>query len=189
MAQGDVGIYASQISGHLWAPNGAMDALATITVPSGGVASIEFAGIPQGYKELKIHSLSRGATSDDSVMRLNGDTSSNYRWHILEGNGSSAYASNNGGAATNLFYFARTPNGSTAGANIFNASITSIVDYANNSKNKTIRTFGGTDYNGSGTVSEWSALYMSTNPITSITIQVQSGNMAQHSTFSLYGVK
>ena len=189
MAQGDVGIYASQISGHLWAPNGAYDALATVTVPSGGVASIEFTGIPQGYKHLEIRGISRGATSDDSVMRLNGDTGANYRWHYLEGNGSSAYASNSGGSPSTGFYFVRTPNGSSDISNNFAPSITTITDYSSTTKYKTVKTLGGRDSNGSGVVGLWSALYMSTNPITSVTIIVQAGNMAQYSQFALYGVK
>lgn len=186
------GVIASGISGHLtppWSPEGAYDALATVSVGSGGVATVEFIGIPNNYKHLEIRSISRGATSDDSTMRLNGDTNTSYRWHSLEGNGSIVYGTNNGASAANTFYFARTPNGSTAGANIFNASIVTILDYASTTKNKTIKTLGGTDYNGSGTITLWSALYLNTNPITSISIQVQSGNMAQYSQFALYGVK
>jgi hypothetical protein len=46
------GVIASGISGHLtppWSPEGAHDALATVTL-SASAASITFAGIPSGYK-------------------------------------------------------------------------------------------------------------------------------------------
>ena len=36
-----LGIWASQISGKLWAPAGAYDALATVTVPAGGASRSE----------------------------------------------------------------------------------------------------------------------------------------------------
>ena len=41
-----LGIMASQISGHLWQPEGAYDSLATVTVGATSVATIEIAGIP-----------------------------------------------------------------------------------------------------------------------------------------------
>jgi hypothetical protein len=37
-----LGIIASQMSGHLFAPSGAYDSIATTTVGSGGAASITF---------------------------------------------------------------------------------------------------------------------------------------------------
>ena len=68
MTQNNVGIYASQISGHLYGgPYGAYDSLATVTVPSGGVASVTFAGIPSGYQHLHIGG---GARTDRGYSTL-----------------------------------------------------------------------------------------------------------------------
>jgi len=53
-----LGIYASQITGHLnpFTPTGSYDALASYTVPSGGASTITFAGIPTGgqYTHLQL---------------------------------------------------------------------------------------------------------------------------------------
>ena len=80
-------------------PQGAYDALATVTVPSGGVASIEFAGIPTGYKHLQLRLLTRtnrADTNDFMTIRFNGDSGSNYAYHSLYGNGASAGANDTG---------------------------------------------------------------------------------------------
>lgn len=182
-------VVSGLLAGGASADLGQYESIQSYTVGSGGQAYIEFTSIPQTYKHLEIRGISRGATSDDAVMTFNGDTSSSYRWHILEGNGSSAYASNSGGSASSLFYFARTPNGSTAGANIFNATVLTILDYSSTSKNKVFRALGGTDYNGSGTVTQWSGLFAKTDAVTSIKIAIQSGNLAEFSSFALYGIK
>jgi hypothetical protein len=42
-----LGIMASQISGHLWEPQGAYDALSTVTL-SANASSVSFTGIPSG---------------------------------------------------------------------------------------------------------------------------------------------
>lgn len=193
MAQNDVGIYASQISGHLWAPQGAMDALATVTVPSGGVASIDFTGIPQGYKHLQIRGITKlaGATSDDNILaRFNNDsTSGNYASHYLFGNGNSGSSAQAGAATTTQTsaLVARTT-GNSSGASIFGAAVIDILDYSASNKNKVTRSLSGHDYNGSGMIWFQSSLWMSTSPITSISL-FSNSNLAQYSQFALYGVK
>ena len=181
-----LGIIASQISGHLWAPEGAYDSLATVTL-SAATASITFAGIPTGYKHLQIRGIAKSAGSGtNGDMTINGDTGNNYAWHELGGNGAVAYTSASASRANiaNVFDLNASTN-----TNIFGASIIDILDYANTSKNKTVRTIGGTDLNGSGGVALWSGLWMNTAAITSITITGRSANIAQYSSFALYGVK
>ena len=188
--QNNVGIYASQISGHLWAPNGAMDALATVTVPSGGAASVEFAGIPQGYKHLQIRSSARDNAGAGTVtyfkVNFNLDTGSNYAYHRLFGDGSSATADAGSSIAQTYANFALANSSTTQ---IMGASILDILDYNSVSKYKTIRTLGGADQNGSGRVGISSGLWMNTSAITSIKLVADNGTFGQYSTFALYGVK
>lgn len=191
MSQNNVGIYASQISGHLWAPNGAYDALATVTVPSGGVASVTFAGIPTGYKHLKICYITRLATgggSADSFIyaQFNNDTGSNYSWHYILGDGSSSAASS--ASTQTQFAFGAAPQ-SGVGSNIFGSGVADILDYSSVSKNKTVRILSGDDRNGSGTVILNSGLWMnSSTAISSINISSAS-SFAEYSQFALYGIK
>jgi len=65
------------------------------------------------------------------------------------------------------------------------------LDYANTNKNKTIRTLGGQDANGSGEVVFISGLWMnSSTAVNAITLVLPGGgNFAQYSSFALYGVK
>jgi len=70
------GVLASQISGHLntFTLTGAMDALATVTVPSGGVSSITFSALPQtGYSHLQLRSfILSSSTASSGTLLLNG---------------------------------------------------------------------------------------------------------------------
>ena len=185
MAQGDIGIYASQISGHLWAPNGAMDALATVTVPSGGAASVTFAGIPQGYKHLQIRGTWLGdLPSLNLSLRFNSDSGSNYSWHQLDG-----YS----GSMPNPRALSATSQTSIAAISWYSSTYPSsfvcdILDYASTSKNKTIKSLYGTSTNGGNEMAAFaSGSWMnSTAPVNSITLAT---SIAQGSTFSLYGVK
>ena len=185
-----LGIWASQISGRLWEPQGAYDALSTVTVPSGGVASITFAGIPNTYKHLQIRCSVRmaatGTNNDNILMVVNSDTGSNYNAHYLYGDGATALASGVGtGSAT---YVGRAPFSNTT-ANTFSGTVLDILDYANTNKNKTFRSISGSDLNGSGDVFLWSGLWMSTNAINTVLLRPSANNFAQYSTFALYGVK
>jgi hypothetical protein len=170
-------------------PEGAYDSLATVTVPSGGVASIEFAGIPTGYKHLQVRGIARGTTADTSVLlriQLNSDTGSNYARHNITGDGSSASATNDAsqtvGGVGNI-------SAANATASIFGTVVCDILDYANTNKYKTIRSLAGNDRNGSGVVGLFSSLWMNTNAISTIKLFPAAANFAEYSTFALYGIK
>ena len=192
MAQGDVGIYASQISGHLWAPNGAYDALATVTVPSGGVASVTFAGIPQGYKHLQIRGIARCETSTDRNLRMyiNGDTTNgNYKQHWLYANGNNSVYSENNSVAPQIGYLPMSSDTS----NIFGAIVADVLDYASTTKTKVVRALFGWDGNGStsGIIALGSGFQTSsTAAVTSLSIAMSNGSdLNEFSQFALYGVK
>jgi hypothetical protein len=183
-----LGIMASQISGKLWSPDGAYDSLSTVTVPSGGVASITFAGIPTGYKHLQLRFTTRSSASggsDNISFQFNNDTAGNYSWHYIYASGS-IVAAGSGASATNIF--AMQTSGTTALANAFGVAVVDILDYSNTSKNKTVRSLNGYDLNGSGYVFYQSGLWMSTSAINSIKINPGTG-FSQYSQVSLYGVR
>jgi hypothetical protein len=172
-----VGIFASQISGHLFTLQGSYYALASVTVPSGGVSSVTFAGIPTGYSHLQIRCLSLFGSGTNIHLQFNGDTGANYGYHQLYGTGSSAAAASNQGMTYLPFMY----QGGTGG------TIMDILDYTNTNKNRVTRTLDGYDANGSGSIALWSGLWLSTAAINSITIF--GGTFNQYSSFALYGVK
>lgn len=165
-----------------WSPANAYDALAVVTVPSGGVTSITFAGIPSTYKHLQIRAIAKASGSNfNPKMQFNGDTGSNYSWHYLYGDGSSVIS---GAGATQAFIYNSII---STNASMYNAFVIDILDYANTSKFKTTRELSGEDRNGSGEIALWSGNWRSTSAITSVTFS--NGTFDQYSQFALYGVK
>lgn len=173
-----------------WEPQGAYDALATVTVPSGGAASINFVGIPTGYKHLQIRMMARcGSTASGGNyinMRFNADSGSNYTYHALQGDGSSATAT--GLASQNAIYLQRIANNNDA-SNIQGVLVTDILDYQNTNKYKTIRNLGAYDANGSGRIYFSSSVWMNSGTVTSFELTPEASTFNQYSQFALYGVK
>jgi hypothetical protein len=175
-----LGIMASAISGNL----SSYESISTVTVGSGGQATITFSSIPATYKHLQIRYINTTTTVNQNLtFRFNGDTGSNYAWHRLLGDGSSAIA--DGVSTTTGMNIGRSGGNSTS----FAAGVFDVLDYSNTSKNKTARTLYGTDQNGSGLIFLASGLWQNTAAITSITITSGAGDFAQYSQFALYGIK
>lgn len=166
------------------------ESIQTVSVGSGGQSTISFTVIPATYKHLQIRWLARdnfASDASDAIIRFNSDSGSNYTWHQLVGDGSTAaaYAS-----TSQTSMRAGIVAGSTAGANVFAATVLDLLDYANTSKNKTARNLAGYDKNGAGQVALSSGSWMSTSAITQIDISPRVGtSFSQYSSFALYGIK
>lgn len=171
-------------------PIGDYESIATQIVGSGGASSITFSSIPSTYKHLQVRGLGRSSVSGTSTnlfYKLNNDsTTSNYTYHILRGDGSTASAA--GGTSLNLIGNDVIV-GDFGTSNTFGAVVWDILDYANTSKNKTSRLLGGNDRNGSGFIAFDSSLWLSTSAITQIELYPQNGSFKQYSHFALYGIK
>ena len=183
------------INPFLEAAGGDFESIATVTVGSGGAAEIEFTSIPSTYQHLQIRGIARhgtAASTTDVLLRLNGDTGSNYAFHRLFGDGSSAgadgYASQSSGGSVLGIVPA-----SGALASAFGVFVIDILDYANTSKNTTLRWFHGLELNANNTtgrVGMSSNLWANTNAVTSIKLYPGSAySFVQHSTAALYGIK
>jgi hypothetical protein len=165
--------------------------IASTTAGAGGTSTITFSSIPTTYTHLQLRISCRSTTAAGlswSRLRMNSDsTNANYKGHQLYGEGSSA-ASTNFGSESGIAAFLTV--GSTGTANVFNAAIIDILDYSNTNKYKTIKVLQGNDTNGAGYIIFHSGVWMSTSSINSLTfLDVNSGNYAQGSIFSLYGMK
>jgi hypothetical protein len=161
--------------------------LATITVPSGGVASLAFAGIPSGYRHLQVRYFARNSAGSVRLrMQMNDNIGNNYSTHLLVGDGTGTPASFAGASQVQISAGAVM----NATASIFSTAIVDVLDYATTSKNKTVRILSGVDYNGaSGEIAFTSGSLLSTSAITSLKFYFDSGNLDQHTQFALYGVK
>lgn len=171
-----------------WEPQGAYDALATVTLSS-TASTVTFASIPTGYKHLQVRAITRAtqaAGGTDIRTTFNADSGANYSWHHLYGNGSAA--SSSAGSGATYIRNVNTVDGSYT--NIFQASIYDILDYASTSKAKTVRALSGFDANGDGNIKLLSgAWYNSSIAISSITFEAPGTTFAVNTQFALYGVK
>ena len=155
-----IGIYASQISGHLAPPN-SYYSIATVPLQTSSVGT--FTNIPQTYTHLQVRVMTHdsGATSPiDIALRVGSstsavDTGNNYAYHRLYGNGTGAYSDN--GTTTSFISCAFCP-GSGISSSIMGVAVIDILDYANTNKYKTVRALGGYDANGSGNANFHSGL-------------------------------
>jgi hypothetical protein len=171
---------------------GDYESIATVN-GNGSASTLSFTAIAGTYKHLQIRGIARNGratTVDTAYFTINSDTGSNYAYHYMQGNGSSALA---GGE------FSKLPNntsafvapGSSASANMFSAVVVDLLDYSSTNKTKTIRTLSGTDQNGSGNVWLDSVLWNNaSNAITQIDITTGTGSAwSTYTTFALYGIK
>lgn len=187
-----LGIYASQISGHLFTPGNSYESIQTYTVGSGGSSTITFSSIPSTYKHLQLRCLVKTDRTSSNLsstpITFNGDTANNYAVHNIEGNGTAASAS--AGTSQPAIDVGRV-SGNLSSTNVFGVEIIDILDYANTNKYKTVRMLNGFDNNGSGVIAFNSGLWQSTSAITSITFGTPYSATVymQYSSFALYGIR
>jgi hypothetical protein len=151
-------------------------------------ASVTFSGLgtyASVYKHLQVRATLRDAGANTSWgFRFNGDTTSSYARHDLNGNGSSV-ASGAGTSETGGFLGGGANSGTTA--NAFTGLVIDILDPYSTTKNKTLRTLNGT---AGSNITLVSSLWIKTDSATSLQIYSRFGtNIAANSRFSLYGIK
>jgi hypothetical protein len=173
---------------------GSYDALATYTVPSGGVNTITFSGLPTGgqYSHLQIRGIvknNRTAAGTSNInINFNNDSTTTYSAHILFGNGANPLVNASSSQTTMTSAFGI---GTASGyGSIFTPMVIDILDYASITKNKTMRVLFGTSSNNDQLdVGLGSGLYYKTDAINSISITSPSTPLQQFSQFSVYGIR
>lgn len=161
---------------------------------TGSGSSILFSSIPQTYKHLQLRIIARDAytggtaTSTTGTMIFNGDGTSLYSRHQMQGDGTNTQSTGNStGTSMQPYMVSYGPSTS-----VYGVTIIDIHDYTNTAKFKTVRSFMGSDGNvadGNWTVRLGSSNYRSTNAITSIEFATLISGFATGSVFSLYGIK
>ena len=163
------------------------ESIATAT-GTGSSGTITFNSIPNTYQHLQIR-LRAFASSENPAMymRLNSDSGTNYSWHYLYGDGTSAGSQGNFNDTEIQF----ADWGVMSNATYPTVAIIDLINYASTSKYKTIRTFVGTDKNNTAAqgIELDSGLWRSTSAVSSISLTVSGANFTSSSTFALYGIK
>lgn len=171
---------------------GAFESIASAT-GTGSANTITFSSIPSTYQHLQIRAITKntntvGTGAYSTYLTANGVGGTSYTAHRLFGDGATVGASASTSAAYTDTYGGVASNHSSR-TDMVGALIIDIHDYASTTKNKTFRFFAGYDYNGGGTIELTSGLFISTNAITSLTLQVSASNWSTKSVFALYGIK
>ena len=153
--------------------------IASVTVGSGGSASMTFSSIPSTYTDLCVKLSVSAATSNGFEMTING-SSANFTYRLLEGDGAAA-ASYNGSTGRIAYAF--------SSATIFSNVEVYISNYAG-STNKSFSTDGVSEQNATTAYADLSAsLWSQTTAINALGFNFSAGNVREYSTATLYGIK
>lgn len=160
-------------------------AIATVTVGSGGAANIEFTSIPATYTDLQVLLAGRSTSAfvaDDLFIQFN-SSSSNFSYRTIYSTGSGTPTSGNG-TTNNLGVI----NGANSTASVFSNSSIYITNYA--SSNSKAISFENTIENNAtrGDLIMVASLWANSAAITSIKL-LTGANFAQYSTATIYGIK
>lgn len=157
------------------------EAIATQTLGS-AAASVTFSSIPSTYTDLVFVVNPMGASASQyQRFYVNGDTGSNYSRLGLAGTGTGVYSYYN--ASMSVFAYAGQSTLSTTPSNV---AILHLMNYSNTTTNKTFLARLGNAVDG---VETTVGLWRSTAAINSVVFNLNTGNYAVGSTFSLYGIK
>ena len=156
--------------------------IASVTVGSGGAATIDFTAIPATYTDLKIVLSGRtNNTSPNILFSINGSTST-FSSLAIYGDGAAA-ASTNG--VPRIVSYASL---STDTANTFGNTEVYIPNYTS-STNKIYGADSGSENNATTAYfGIFSGYWATTSAITSLTFTPSTGNFVQNSTAVLYGI-
>lgn len=164
--------------------------ISTVTVGNGGAASIAFNNIPQTYTDLKVVFSVRGTrvnASDGMNLQFNGDTANNYSTRRIYGIGSGTPSSDSLTPYARIFL--NDIPASTATASTFCNSEFYVPNYlSSNQKSVSADTAFENNTTTAGLVL-LAGLWTGTAAISSITLYADSGNIAQYSTATLYGIR
>jgi hypothetical protein len=160
------------------------EAIATVTVGSGGAADITFSSIPATYTDLIVKLSGRSTTSDaDMYIAFNSNTS-NYSRRVLRGNGSAASSTSGSDR------YVGTIDSSGETASTFGNWEIYVPNYAG-SNNKSYSIDSVEENNATQAFQYFIAgLWSNTSAITSLKLEfIAAGTFAQYSTATLYGIK
>ena len=170
------------------ASNPAMDLIQT-TVLSSPTSSVTFSGLgayAADYKHLQIR-MSTGnvyVTTLETQLRFNGDSNNNYSYHkmVSYGDGSVYSGAYNN---QNKIVVNAMPNTTSQLA----IAVVDILDFSNTSKNTTLRTFYGQQFNSNREVNLGSGAWYNTAAVTSVTLLNTGYSFVTGSRFSIYGIR
>jgi len=161
--------------------------ISSVTVGSGGAATMSFTSIPATYTDLLLNTSLRSTTTGNAndraaIVTFNG-SASNYSARRLYAYDGTTVGSDSS-IGIDIYY-----TGTTGTASTFSNDFVYITNYAS-ANNKSISVENASEQNSS--TKNWLALYAwrwaDSAAISSITLTPDAGSFAQYSTAYLYGI-
>lgn len=186
-------------------PVGNFVSLQTLT-GTGSSGTLTFTNIPQTFKHLEIHALTKGTATGSNIqgmytIQFNGDTGNNYSNTQSVGRGTGASQIYRVSLAGQNAIFGNGSNWyntfcSGADSTAMGAAVININEYTNPSWYKSARVFNGHERGNnddSSRISIGGGAWASTNPITSITFKIYDEslsltNFTTTTQIALYGI-
>lgn len=173
--------------------SGAFESIASAS-GTGSSGTITFSSIPSTYQSLQIRAITRQSTGTTGYgtfyIRLStGGFTAEYANHYLQGNGTSPSVAGSSGD-TIIGNIKCADNGAAAGT--MGVLLIDLHDYANTTRNKTLRmvnAFEDNNVSGGAAIQLASALRVNTAAVNTITFVLNAGSWTTNTTFALYGIK
>jgi hypothetical protein len=169
------------------------EAIATVTVGSGGATTIDFTSIPATYTDLLLKISARdnfaAVFTDGGFLLTFNNSGSGYSSRLIYGVGSPFVAGSATSGSTDSARYIYATGASATASTFANAEIY-IPNYAS-SNNKSVSADSVGENNGINSVLSLAAnLWADSAAITSIKLDLDGGNLfVQYSTATLYGIK
>jgi hypothetical protein len=171
-----------------------MQPIFTQTVGAGGIGSITFNNIPQGYTDLVLEISARTGNANiiqPIYLQVNGagQPSGTHATNRVLATGSTTTASRDFGYTGDFLYGGYMIPDTSATANTFSNARVTIRNYASASfKPIEIEGIAESNVTTGIAITTTGATYLNTKPVTSIYIGMGNWTIAQGSTFTLYGL-
>jgi hypothetical protein len=159
--------------------------IASVTVGSGGAATIDFNSISATYTDLLVKISARTTTNgvNNLYWKING-TSTGYSDRWVRGNGANAASA----TGTTTYFSVPIIDANDDTASTFGNAEIYLPNYAG-STNKSVSIDSVNENNATTAYTHLTAgLWSNTAAITSLSFYAASGNLAQYSTATLYGI-
>ena len=157
--------------------------ISSVTVGSGGAASMSFTSIPATYTDLVVlwsARTSSSQTSTNTEISFNGSTS-NISGRYLEGSGS-------GAGSGSYARFVGTDNAATSTGSIFSNNMVYISNYAGSNYKPFSADSGQENTTSQAQITLNGGLWSQGTVITSVTLTPATSSYVQYSTAYLYGI-
>ena len=174
-------------------PSPTYEAIATVTVGSGGATTIDFTSIPGTYTDLLLKISARdnfaAIFTDNGFIITFNNSSSGYTSRLIYGAGSPFVAGSGVSSDTTAARYTYATGANATASTFANAEIY-IPNYAS-SNNKSVSSDSVGENNGTDSILSLATnLWTNSAAITSIKLDLDGSNLfVQHSTATLYGIK